>query len=111
QKNLWSQRVKAPLQLIVRHCDRVLRTADIGDYDGAVNGLQVANRGSVARIAATVDASLATVKLAVAAKAELLIVHHGLFWGPSHPWTGKKHELLRLLIENNLAVYSSHLPR
>src|SRR5581483_8134200 len=78
QKNLWSQRVKAPLQLIVRHCDRVLRTADIGDYDGAVNGLQVANRGSVARIAATVDASLATVKLAVAAKAELLIVHHGL---------------------------------
>jgi dinuclear metal center YbgI/SA1388 family protein len=37
-------------------------------------------------------------------------VHHGLFWGPSHPWTGKKHELLRLLIENNLAVYSSHLP-
>jgi dinuclear metal center YbgI/SA1388 family protein len=57
-----------------------------------------------------VDASLATVKLAIAAKADLLIVHHGLFWSPSHPWTGKKHELLRLLIENNLAVYSSHLP-
>jgi dinuclear metal center YbgI/SA1388 family protein len=40
----------------------------------------------------------------------LLIVHHGLFWSPSHPWTGKRHELLRLLMENNLAVYSSHLP-
>jgi dinuclear metal center YbgI/SA1388 family protein len=37
-------------------------------------------------------------------------VHHGLFWSPAHPWTGKKHELLRLLIGNNLAVYSSHLP-
>ncbi|HUZ08427.1 MAG TPA: Nif3-like dinuclear metal center hexameric protein, partial [Candidatus Paceibacterota bacterium] len=44
------------------------------------------------------------------ARADLLIVHHGLFWSPSHPWTGKRHELLRLLIENNLAVYSSHLP-
>jgi putative NIF3 family GTP cyclohydrolase 1 type 2 len=33
-----------------------------------------------------------------------------LFWIPSHPWTGRKYELLRLLIENNLAVYSSHLP-
>ena len=62
------------------------------------------------RIAATVDASLATVRLAIAAGADLLIVHHGLFWGPSHPWTGKKYELLRRLVENNLAVYSSHLP-
>jgi dinuclear metal center YbgI/SA1388 family protein len=40
----------------------------------------------------------------------LLIVHHGLFWSPAHPWTGKKYELFRLLVENNLAVYSSHLP-
>jgi dinuclear metal center YbgI/SA1388 family protein len=95
---------------IVRHCDRQLRTTDVGDYDGAANGLQVENYGAITKIAATVDASLATVKLAIAAKADLLIVHHGLFWSPSHPWTGKKHELLRLLIENNLAVYSSHLP-
>ncbi|MEI9959671.1 MAG: Nif3-like dinuclear metal center hexameric protein [Limisphaerales bacterium] len=101
---------KASLAAIVRHCDQLLRTRDIGDYDGAANGLQVENRGTVSRIAATVDASLATVKLAVAARAELLIVHHGLFWSPSHPWAGKRHELLRLLIENNLAVYSSHLP-
>jgi len=75
-----------------------------------VNGLQVENSGKVTRIAATVDASLATVKLAVAAKADLLIVHHGLFWSPSHPWTGKRRELMRMLVENDLAVYSSHLP-
>jgi dinuclear metal center YbgI/SA1388 family protein len=72
--------------------------------------LQAENRGGVSRIAATVDASLATIKLAIAARADLLIVHHGLFWSPSHPWVGKRYELLRLLIENNLAVYSSHLP-
>ena len=101
---------KAPLTAIVKHCDKILRTAAIGDYAGAVNGLQVENRGHITRIAATVDASLATVKLAIAARADLLIVHHGLFWSPSHPWTGKRHELQRLLLENNLAVYSSHLP-
>jgi dinuclear metal center YbgI/SA1388 family protein len=101
---------KVPLAAIVKHCDRILRTKEIGDYDGAANGLQVENSGTVSRIAAAVDASLATVRLAIAAKADLLIVHHGLFWGPSHPWTGKKYELPRLLMENNLAVYSSHLP-
>src|SRR5215831_7682883 len=101
---------KASLNSIVQHCDRILHTAAVQDYDGAVNGLQVENRGIVSRIAATVDASVATIRLAVAARADLLLVHHGLFWGPSHPWTGKRYELLRLLLENNLAVYSSHLP-
>jgi len=101
---------KISLAVIVAHCDKILHTHKIDDYDGAANGLQVENPGTVSRIAAAVDASLATVKLAVAAKADLLIVHHGLFWSPSHPWTGKKYELLQLLINNNLAVYSSHLP-
>lgn len=101
---------KASLPAIVRHCDRLLRTARFQDYDGAVNGLQVENRGAVSRIAAAVDATLATVKLAVAAKADLMVVHHGLFWGPSHPWTGKRYELLRVLLDNGVAVYSSHLP-
>jgi dinuclear metal center YbgI/SA1388 family protein len=101
---------KISLTAIVKHCDQLLRIRDIGDYDGAVNGLQAGNSGAVTRIAAAVDASLATVKLAIAAKADLLVVHHGLFWSPSHPWTGKKYEMLRLLVDNNLAVYSSHLP-
>jgi dinuclear metal center YbgI/SA1388 family protein len=98
------------LTAIVRHCDRILRTARVGDYDRAVNGLQVENRGRVTRLAAAVDASLATVRLAAGAGADLLIVHHGLFWSPAHPWTGRKYELLRVLLENDLAVYSSHLP-
>jgi len=101
---------RVPLATLVGHCDRILCTSQTGDYDGAVNGLQVENSGTVTKMAATVDASLATVKLAIAAKADLLIVHHGLFWSKTHPWTGKRRELLGLLIENNVAVYSSHLP-
>ena len=62
---------KASLAAIVQYCDRTLRTSEIGDYPQVANGLQVENRGSVSRIAATVDASLATVKLAIEAKAEV----------------------------------------
>src|SRR5882672_1317533 len=101
---------KASLFAIIRYCDESLRTEKVQDYEGAANGLQVENRGKVSRVAAAVDASMATVQLAIEAKADLLLVHHGLFWGPSHPWTGKRWQLLRLLLENNLAVYSSHLP-
>jgi dinuclear metal center YbgI/SA1388 family protein len=101
---------KASLHEVVRYCDRTLRTDKVNDYDGAMNGLQVENRGSITRIAAAVDASLATVEMAIAARADLLIVHHGLFWSARKPWTGKTLELIRLLIDHNLAVYSSHLP-
>lgn len=98
------------LRKLAAYCDKVLDTAQVEDYPGAVNGLQVENTGHVTKIAAAVDGSLATVRKAIAAKADLLIVHHGLFWSPSHPWTGKRYELMRLLLEGNVAVYSSHLP-
>lgn len=99
-----------PLTDLVARCDRLLKPAAFDDWSGAVNGLQVQNDGRVRRIAAAVDATLATARLAVAAQADLLVVHHGLFWTPTHPWTGRRYELLRLLLDHNLAVYSSHLP-
>jgi dinuclear metal center YbgI/SA1388 family protein len=101
---------KVTLAAVSVYCDRILRTREIGDYDGAFNGLQVENQGTVTKIAAAVDASLATLKLAVAARADLMIVHHGLFWNRRQPWTGKNYELARWVIENDLALYSSHLP-
>jgi dinuclear metal center YbgI/SA1388 family protein len=101
---------KVTLAKIVSYADALLHAPEIQDYDGAANGLQVANSGRVTRLAAAVDASLATVKLALDARANLLLVHHGLFWGPSHPWTGRRYELLKLLLDGDLAVYSSHLP-
>lgn len=100
----------AALGDLVKEADSQLKPGEFTDYPGAVNGLQVENRGRVTRIAAAVDATLTTIRLAIAAKADLLIVHHGLFWSPSHPWTGRRYEMIRVLVENNLAVYSSHLP-
>jgi dinuclear metal center YbgI/SA1388 family protein len=88
----------------------LLQTGQFQDWDGAVNGLQVENSGYVRRIAAAVDGSLATVRMAAAADADLLLVHHGLFWGRTHPWTGPRYTMIRMLLDNDIAVYSSHLP-
>ena len=101
---------KTKLQAIVEHCDCELQINEIADYDGAHNGLQVENRGKVHRIAAAVDASLATIRKAADMEADLIIVHHGLFWNPQHPWTGKKRDLISTLIKNDMAIYSAHLP-
>jgi dinuclear metal center YbgI/SA1388 family protein len=101
---------KTSLKEIVGYCDRLLRISQLEDYAGASNGLQVGNDGAVTKIAASVDGTLVTARLAAEAKADLLLVHHGLFWTPAHPWTGKRLELIRLLTRHNLAVYSSHLP-
>jgi dinuclear metal center YbgI/SA1388 family protein len=98
------------LSSLVAHCDNLLRTPEIQDYDAAFNGLQVENRGGVTRIAAAVDASVSTVRMAIAVRADLLLAHHGLFWTNRQPWTGVNYDLMRLLLENDLAVYSSHLP-
>ncbi len=101
---------RTALSEIVAHCDQLLRTRAINDYDGAANGLQVENRGAVTRMAAAVDASLTTIRMVIEARANLLIVHHGLFWSARQPWTGVNYELLRLLFDNDVALYSSHLP-
>tara|TARA_A100001037_G_C15099601_1_gene613275 strand:+ start:871 stop:1644 length:774 start_codon:yes stop_codon:yes gene_type:complete len=101
---------RVPIDTISDYCDRLLQVREIEDWSGAVNGLQVQNRNGVAHVAAAVDASLATVKKAVALGADLLLVHHGLFWAPKHPWTGNTYDLIEILVEAGLGVYSAHLP-
>lgn len=98
------------LRDLVTALDTELRTADIPDYSGAVNGLQVANRGTVRRVAVAVDASRAAITEAAIAGANLLIVHHGLFWSGVQPLTGVSYEKYRTLFGADLAVYASHLP-
>jgi dinuclear metal center YbgI/SA1388 family protein len=100
----------APLREVVRALDTELRTFDIPDYGGAVNGLQVANRGTVHKVAVAVDASRAAITEAAICGANLLVVHHGLFWGGAQPLTGVAYEKYRTLFGADIAVYSTHLP-
>jgi dinuclear metal center YbgI/SA1388 family protein len=108
--NVQPTLVGATLREIVTALDAELRTAEIADYAGAMNGLQVANSGRVSRVAVAVDASLDAVRVAVGGGADLLIVHHGLFWGGAQPLVDVAYEKYRTLLQANCAVYASHLP-
>jgi dinuclear metal center YbgI/SA1388 family protein len=93
------------------HIAAELRIAEIQDYPGALNGLQMENaKGEVAKIVAAVDATLPVMRKAVSAGADLLLVHHGMFWSGVQPWTGSVFQKMKLCLENGLAVYAVHLP-
>ena len=98
------------LSTLVEQCQAWMTPERFRDYDRARNGLQVECRGPVRKIAAAVDGSLATVRLAAASGANLMVVHHGLFWTETRPWTGPRMDLIRALVEADMAVYSMHLP-
>lgn len=95
---------------IAHYTDELLETAATPDYPNAVNGLQLENRSQVRGIAAAVDFSTRAIQGAIENKANLLLVHHGMFWGGLGPYTGPAYRTLRTLMENDIAVYSSHLP-
>jgi dinuclear metal center YbgI/SA1388 family protein len=57
-----------------------------------------------------VDCSLRTITAAADAGANLLLVHHGLFWGGLQPISGAHLHRIRALLDHDLALYSSHLP-
>ena len=98
------------LQEIVRHCDEYLRIGEIADYDNALNGLQLENSGTVSKIAAAVDFSTGALQGAAKSRANLLIVHHGMFWSGLRPVTKAWHRQLKLALDKDIAVYSAHLP-
>ena len=98
------------LERIAGHLDALLQTSVIPDYPGALNGIQFANRGRITGIAAAVDVSRRVIEATIKAEANLLLVHHGMFWGGAQPITGAAYERIRLLVAHDVAVYSSHLP-
>jgi dinuclear metal center YbgI/SA1388 family protein len=98
------------LESLLQYLDGYLGTPGHPDYADAHNGLQVAGTRDVARVAAAVDASEASIRRAVEVGADILIVHHGLFWGGSAPLAGRLFRRVAPLIESGTALYSSHLP-
>jgi dinuclear metal center YbgI/SA1388 family protein len=98
------------LQDVVFFANELLEVAEIEDYPGAVNGLQLENSGVVSKIGAAVDASTRTIELAIDESVDLLVVHHGIFWGGVSPVTGPVYRRLAKAMEADVAIYSVHLP-
>lgn len=100
----------ASLAEIVRYTDKFLRTREVGDWENALNGLQIENSGQVTKMGAAVDASTRTLSEAAKQDVDLLIVHHGLFWSGLKPVRGILRRQLEIAFKNDIALYSAHLP-
>ena len=93
---------------LTAYLDTLLNTAAIGD--ASQNGLQVEGPRQIRKAAFAVDGSLATIDAAVKHKADILIVHHGIFWDKPVRAAGPLYQRLKALIEGGCALYASHLP-
>jgi dinuclear metal center YbgI/SA1388 family protein len=98
------------LSEIVEYTNDYLRVEEIEDWPNALNGLQIENSGKVTRIGAAVDVSTRVMTAAAKKRVDLLIVHHGLFWPGLQAVTGALRRQLKIAFENDIALYSAHLP-
>ena len=98
------------LSEIIEYAGEYLRIRDIEDWPNALNGLQIENSGRVTKIGAAVDVSTRVLNEAAKKDLNLLLVHHGLFWPGLQPITQSLHRQIKLAFENDIALYSAHLP-
>ncbi len=99
------------LSEFVQRLSDVLAIEGFAAADMSLNGLQVGDCDSeVRKVAFAVDASLATIKEAAKQGADVLFVHHGLFWGRPIAITGRHYARVKTLLDNNLALFACHLP-
>jgi dinuclear metal center YbgI/SA1388 family protein len=89
--------------------DALLEPERFKDY--CPNGLQVEGGAQVRKIVSGVTASLALIEAAIAAEADTLLVHHGLFWrGQDGRVVGWMRQRLALLLTHDINLFAYHLP-
>lgn len=92
-----------------RHLGQLLDVARFKDY--GPNGLQVEGREQIGTLVCGVTASLGLIEAAIAAKADAILVHHGLFWrGQDGRVTGWMKQRLARLLAHDINLYAYHLP-
>ena len=97
------------LSTILPYIESLLNTPRF--KDASLNGVQVGGWDSqIKTVAYAVDAGLSIIEKAVANEADLLLVHHGLFWDKPQAITGPLRDKIELLIKNRCTLYASHLP-
>ncbi len=92
-------------------CQSALQIAAFAAADNSMNGIQVQRSdGPLSRVAFAVDACAESMRRAAEAGAQVLFVHHGIFWGRPLRVEGNHYRRLKRLIEADLALYACHLP-
>jgi dinuclear metal center YbgI/SA1388 family protein len=91
------------------YLNTLLNAAGFDDY--GPNGLQIEGRGEVTRLVSGVTASLDLIDAAIAARADAILVHHGLFWrGQDGRLVGWLGERVRRLMAHGINLFAYHLP-
>lgn len=99
----------ATRQQIQKELDSLLEPQRFRDY--CPNGLQVEGRSEINLVVSGVTASVALIEAAIAAEADMVLVHHGYFWkGEPQEVVGMKKRRLALLLENDINLFAYHLP-
>jgi dinuclear metal center YbgI/SA1388 family protein len=98
------------LESLLQYLDAYLGVRDLPDFPNALNGLQVEGGPEVRKVVAAVDASEASILEAASRGADLMVVHHGLFWEGLQPLTGRLLRRVGPLLEHGIGLYSVHLP-
>ncbi|CUT17151.1 MULTISPECIES: Nif3-like dinuclear metal center hexameric protein [Candidatus Ichthyocystis] len=95
---------------LVDYTDELLQVKDFS-YDYCINGVHVSTDRDVKKIFSGVTASLSLINRAVNFGADVIIVHHGLFWF-SDPFamTGTTKDRVAVLLEHDIGVLAYHLP-
>jgi dinuclear metal center YbgI/SA1388 family protein len=94
-----------------RWCRDFLEIEALSKIDDSLNGVQVGrSRGPIELVAFAVDACAESIRRAAAAGAQLLFVHHGLFWGRAARIEGSLLQRIKTLLDADLALYACHLP-
>jgi dinuclear metal center YbgI/SA1388 family protein len=94
---------------IIDELDRILEPGRFEDY--GPNGLQVPGAANVETIATGVSAHLELFELAAAESAQLLLVHHGIFWGSGPgPIDAQLKRRLEVLFDADIGLAAYHLP-
>jgi dinuclear metal center YbgI/SA1388 family protein len=97
------------LRELVDYANTFLEIDRFQDY--CPNGLQVEGRPEVGLVVSGVTASQALIEAAVAAEADVVLVHHGYFWKGEDPCiTGMKRRRLQRLLETQTSLLAYHLP-
>lgn len=95
--------------VLLEHLQQLLQADRFRDY--GPNGLQVEGRAQVHHVVTGVTASLALIDAAIAAGADTILVHHGLFWrGQDGRVTGWMKQRLARLLAHDINLLAYHLP-
>ncbi|MFC7074143.1 Nif3-like dinuclear metal center hexameric protein [Halovenus rubra] len=98
-------------QNFVDRLDDILQTDAYADLDASANGLQVGPADqTLSNAVFAVDAAVETIERVADSGGDILVTHHGLSWGGIERVTGRQYARIARLIDNNIALYTSHLP-